>query len=62
MVLVADDRIRIAVPVADSVATSPLAVSGEARGTWYFEASFPLAILDADKNEVAQGYAQADGE
>lgn len=58
----ADDRIRVVVPVVDSLVASPLTVSGEARGMWYFEASFPLVVLDADRNEVAQGYAQADGE
>lgn len=61
-VLVADDRIRIAAPLANSVVVSPLAVSGEARGTWYFEASFPLALLDADRAVVVEWYAQAQGE
>jgi hypothetical protein len=28
--------------------TSPLLVSGEARGTWFFEASFPVRIVDAN--------------
>lgn len=61
-VAVTDERIRVAAPVAGALVSSPLAVSGEARGPWYFEASFPLALLDADRNEIAQGYAQADGE
>lgn len=61
-VVIPDDRIRIAAPITNALVSSPLAVSGEARGMWYFEASFPLALLDANRNTVAEWYAQADGE
>ncbi len=37
-------------------------VSGEARGQWYFEASFPVEVLDKDGKQIAQGIAQAQGE
>lgn len=57
-----NDSVRIASPVSEALVSSPLAVSGEVRGMWFFEASFPLALLDADRKEVAQGYAQAGGE
>ncbi|MDO8582607.1 MAG: Gmad2 immunoglobulin-like domain-containing protein [bacterium] len=56
------DLIRVTAPVAGSLITSPLTVMGEARGTWYFEASFPVAILDANRNQVAIAPAQAQGE
>jgi hypothetical protein len=46
-------------PVPDSVVISPLTVIGRARGTWFFEASFPVKLLDADGNEIAVGIAQA---
>lgn len=39
--------------------TSPLTVTGEARGTWYFEASFPVRLLDGNGNEIAVEPAQA---
>lgn len=39
--------------------TSPLTVTGEARGYWYFEASFPVRLFDADGNELAVVPAQA---
>lgn len=42
--------------------TSPLTVTGEARGTWYFEADFPVRLQDANGNELAVGIAQAEGE
>lgn len=57
-----EDRIRVTSPVVGSIITSPLTVMGEARGTWYFEASFPVAILDANHTELAIVPAQAQGE
>jgi hypothetical protein len=30
-----------------------------ARGYWFFEASFPIELLDADKNKIAGGIAEA---
>lgn len=41
---------------------SPLVVTGKARGTWYFEATFPIEVQDASGNVIGQGYAQAQGE
>ncbi len=41
--------------------TSPLVVTGEAAG-WYFEASFPVRLLDSDGNEIAVTPAQAQGD
>lgn len=56
------EKIRVTEPKAGSVVTSPLRVSGEARGTWYFEASFPVKLLDANGRELAVFPAQAKGE
>jgi hypothetical protein len=44
------------------VVASPLTITGEARGTWYFEASFPAHLLDADGKELAVLPVQAQGE
>lgn len=38
---------------------SPLTVLGKARGTWFFEASFPVRLIDAKGNILTQGIAQA---
>lgn len=38
---------------------SPLLIEGEARGTWFFEASFPIVLLDKDGKEIAVAIAQA---
>jgi hypothetical protein len=40
----------------------PLELKGLARGNWYFEASFPVQILDRDANILASGFAKAQGE
>jgi hypothetical protein len=42
----------------DQVA-SPLVVTGEARGYWYFEASFPVKLLDGNGAQLALVPAQA---
>ena len=47
---------------AGDMVTSPLTVTGEARGTWYFEASFPVRLLDGLGNEIAVEPAQAQGD
>ncbi len=42
--------------------TSPLVVRGSARGNWFFEASFPIHLLDGNGKEIAVAVAQAQGE
>lgn len=41
---------------------SPLTVTGEARGTWYFEASFPITVVDWDGRIIGEGFATAQDE
>jgi hypothetical protein len=42
--------------------SSPLTITGKARGYWYFEATFPIVLTNWDGLIIAQGYATADGE
>lgn len=49
-------------PLPGTTVGSPLIVTGSARGTWYFEASFPVRLLDGNGNELAAVPAQADGD
>lgn len=42
--------------------SSPLTITGEARGTWYFEASFPISITNAEGTKISEGYATAQGD
>ncbi|MBX4199921.1 Gmad2 immunoglobulin-like domain-containing protein [Candidatus Parcubacteria bacterium] len=38
---------------------SPITVTGKARGTWYFEASAPVVIIDTTGATLGQGTIQA---
>lgn len=54
--------IKVISPTQGAVISSPLVVRGEARGYWFFEASFPIEILDEAGNRVAMHFAQAQDE
>lgn len=54
--------IKVTAPLPGSLVRSPLTVRGEARGNWYFEASFPMKLLDGNGKELAVSHAQAQGE
>jgi len=54
--------ITVASPLPLSVVQSPLVITGEARGYWFFEASFPIVITNWDGLIIGEGYATADGE
>lgn len=56
------NMIRVAAPLPNSVVESPLLLRGEARGNWYFEASFPAEILDANGKRLGIIPVQAKGE
>jgi hypothetical protein len=45
----------------NSIVTSPLEITGEAS-TWYFEASFPIKIYDANGKLLGSVPAQAQGD
>lgn len=46
------DLIRVTSPRPNQVISSPLVVSGEARGYWFFEASFPVRLVDANGKNI----------
>jgi hypothetical protein len=52
-------RITVATPQPGSAVSSPLTVSGEAHGSWYFEGSFPVRLLAADGTVLAEVPAPA---
>ena len=56
------DLIRIFTPRPNQTIHSPLVVQGEARGTWFFEASFPVRLFDGNGKEISLGIAQAQDE
>lgn len=56
------DNIKVMSPTPASVVGKPITVMGEARGGWYFEASFPIEVRDGTGSVIATGYAQAQGD
>lgn len=56
------DLIIVTAPLPDQLITSPLIITGEARGTWFFEANFPVSLLDSNENVLALHYAETEEE
>ena len=54
--------IKVNSPLPESIVKSPLLISGTARGNWYFEASFPIKLIDETGIEIASGIAKAEGD
>ena len=48
------DLIRIDAPRPNATVSSPLTIQGEARGTWFFEADFPVVLTDWDGKIIAE--------
>lgn len=57
-----NDLIRINNPRPGQSIISPLEISGEARGHWFFEADFPIRIFDEDGKELGSAIATAESE
>lgn len=56
-----ENLILLTSPEPNEVITSPLTLTGKARGNWYFEGSFPVVLTDWDGRILAEGFAQARG-
>lgn len=54
--------IVVELPFPGAVTGKEFSVIGKARGFWFFEASFPMELLDKDGKIIATGYSQAEGE
>ena len=54
--------IRVESPEPYEAVESPLFITGVARGTWYFEASFPVSLVDENGDVIASGIATAQDE
>ncbi len=56
------DMIKVNNPSPGSTIGKSFTVTGEARGYWYFEASFPVLLKDKNGKVIASVPAQAQGE
>ncbi|MGM0482694.1 MAG: Gmad2 immunoglobulin-like domain-containing protein [Patescibacteria group bacterium] len=66
--LEADDQtteegdITITSPEPNQVIESPLELQGKARGSWFFEATAPVLLVDEDGQNIARGTIEAQGD
>lgn len=44
---------------AEATISSPYTVAGKARGTWFFENSFPVTLTDENGNVLAETYGSS---
>ncbi len=58
----ADMPIIVTSPLDGATVTNPIHIRGKARGTWYFEASFPVELVDSAGAILASGPAHAESD
>jgi Immunoglobulin-like domain of bacterial spore germination len=56
------EALKASFPKPDEVVSSPLKISGQARGSWFFEGSFPVLLTAGDGTVIARGVATAKGD
>lgn len=56
------DLIKVDNPRPNQTIESPLEIEGEARGSWFFEATFPIKLFDKNNNLLGSANAQAQDE
>lgn len=57
-----NNLIRVNYPLPNQEISSSLEIKGEARGFWYFEASFPIDLINSQGEIIAQGIATAESD
>lgn len=55
-------KVTVATPAKNAKVTHALTISGKAPGPWFFEASFPVQVRDAQDAIIGRTVAQAHGE
>ena len=56
------DQALVLSPKQNEIVSSPLKVAGQALGTWFFEASLPVKLIDESGNLIAAYQATADSD
>ena len=56
------ENVKVNLPFPGATVLKTFTASGEARGTWFFEASFPVEVRDPNGAVVGRGIAQAQEE
>lgn len=55
-------EVVITSPTRGQLVTSPMTVSGKAKGNWFFEANLPITLKDETGKVLVQKGAQAEGD
>ena len=58
----ASDSIHVRLPASHAHVSSPIHIEGEARNGWYFEATFPIRLLDAHEGVLGSTVAHSQTE
>lgn len=53
---------EVTMPTPNSVVGTPLEVQGQLPGSWFFEATARVEVLDSNLQTLATGYVQAEGD
>ncbi len=59
---ITNEKVHVFYPVPGTAVDTPISFSGEARGTWFFEASFPVEVRNITGKTIARSHAEAKGE
>ena len=57
-----DEPIHVIAPQWNGSVATPITITGEARGSWFFEGSFPVRVKDEAGTILGSGIAHANGE
>ena len=57
-----NNLIKVSLPFPDAVVGKDFSIIGKARGSWFFEASFPIEVLDKNGNSLVKINAKAQGD
>jgi hypothetical protein len=55
----ASTEIEVSAPLSGDTVSNPLIVEGQAIGNWFFEASFPIELVDDQGKILGQSFVQA---
>lgn len=56
---ITNEKVHVFYPTPGTILASPISFSGEAKGSWYFEGSFPVEVRDSTGKTVAKAVAHA---
>jgi hypothetical protein len=57
-----NDLIQVNSPIAGGTITNPAIITGQARGKWFFEGSFPIVLMNENRVIIGEGIAKAEKE